>query len=66
MLTISSVILPIPVEAAISSTNGLILSKYCSTASTRSLSIPKSKRAAPNVAAPSNNVIIPDGMVCSH
>ena len=51
MLTISSVIFPIPVAAAASS-KGLMSAKYCSTASTLSLSTPKSNSAAPNVAAP--------------
>ena len=44
MLTINSVTLPIPVDAA-NSSNGLISAKYCSTASTRSLSTPKSNNA---------------------
>ena len=67
MLTISSVILPAPVASAASS-NGLILSKYASTASALSLSTPKSNNAAPNVAAPSkilNVFMIPDGIAAA-
>ena len=60
MFTISSVTLPIPVDAAASS-NGLTSANHCSTASTLSLSTPKSKRAAPSVAPPSNIFIIPEG-----
>ena len=59
MLTISSAILPAPVAAAASS-NGLILSKNASTDSALSLSIPKSKRVAPRVAAPSKILNIPE------
>jgi len=64
MLTISSVILPIPVEAA-SSSKGLMSAKYCSTASALSLSTPKSNKVAPNVAAPSKILIIPEGIPAS-
>ena len=59
MLTISSVILPAAVASAASS-KGLISSKYASTASALFLSIPKSKRVAPSVAAPSNILNTPD------
>ena len=59
MLTISSVIFPAAVASAASS-KGFILSKYSSTASALFLSIPKSKRVAPRVAAPSNILNTPE------
>ena len=59
MLTISSVILPAAVASAASS-KGFMSSKYDSTASALFLSTPKSKRVAPNVAAPSNILNTPD------
>ena len=59
MLTISSVILPAAVASAASS-KGFNSSKYSSTASALFLSTPKSKRVAPNVAAPSNILNTPE------
>ena len=64
MLTISSVIFPIPVEAAASS-KGFMSAKYCSTASTLSSSTPKSNNAAPKVAPPSKIFIIPEGIAAA-
>ena len=59
MLTISSVILPAAVASAASS-KGFIFAKYSSTASALSLSTPRSIRVAPNVAAPSKILKIPE------
>ena len=64
MLTISSVIFPMAVEPA-NSSKGFISAKYCSTDSALSLSTPKSNSVAPNVAAPSAILIIPEGIPAS-